>query len=278
MVVLGDFIDKGTFGSIYKTTVNRKTYCLKEFPLAKGLKAFLHESEMGFLTKNKINHSVTVYKSFVQEGNGYILMDYIPGGNLLSLFTEGTPFTEQFAASIFYKICVAVKELHDLGIAHLDLKLENILVEEENDELVVKLCDFGSSLCCDLNDSHPFVGRFGSRFYLAPEIMKKQEFYPGKADSWSLGMILHVLLVKCFPVYNQYEEFSLENFTYDFLHSRNLSIHAKNLVRSLLCLEACNRPSLDDILSHPFIAFHSPMPSRMKSASFLSKLKKKRMS
>jgi serine/threonine protein kinase len=74
-------------------------------------------------------------------------MEYAPKGTLLNLISSNK-FSIEELKTIFKKICQAVKYIHFKGISHRDLKLENVLMFEENQKFQPKLSDFGFASQC----------------------------------------------------------------------------------------------------------------------------------
>ena len=102
----------------------------------------------------------------------------------------GQAKTESMAKYIFKQICNGVGALHNTtGYAHLDLKLENILIGKD---YKLKLCDFGFAQ--DVNER--ITKKYGTESYMAPEIEQRSqgETYMGiPADIFSLGVILFII-------------------------------------------------------------------------------------
>ncbi|TMW55046.1 hypothetical protein Poli38472_013808 [Pythium oligandrum] len=118
-----------------------------------------------------------------------IRMPYYAGGDLLSLL-ERQPshrLPEQQALSLFFQIVQGVQCLHDNGIGHRDLSLENVLIDDDNK---LKICDFGLSVGAAAS-SKECVGK---RNYMAPEVVAGVEYNPIQADVWSLGILLFIML------------------------------------------------------------------------------------
>ena len=95
---------------------------------------------------------------------------------------------------IFKQICSGVLYLHSLSMAHRDIKLENIVCSEDLSK--VKFIDFG--LCLDIScdpESKESKRFCGTTQYMAPEIIKGCCVEPKKADIWSLGVALYILIV-----------------------------------------------------------------------------------
>ena len=85
--------------------------------------------------------------------------------------------------------------LHEQGVIHRDVKLENILLDESYK--IIKIIDFGFSI--RFNGEKKLNVFCGTPSYMAPEICKKSEYYGKPADIWSLGIVLYVLLFSRFP-------------------------------------------------------------------------------
>lgn len=250
-------IDKGTYGTVHKTKINGELVAIKRIPLDLYSKSFQNETFIGFQMSN-LKHVVQFRKSFIEGESGCIVMDLCKT-NLLQICKKlNTNLSEKLVASIFYQICLAVKELHEIGIAHLDLKLENILLTEENR---IKLCDFGCSANFnDLEQKIRITHKIGTPIYLAPEI-ESTNFLPTKADIWSLGIILHLLLAQCFPIKTTCATSYVDPYNFTLSHCRYRSKKCRNLVKSLLDFKAKKRPSIQDVLRHPWMKVHTKLHS-----------------
>lgn len=76
--------------------------------------------------------------------------------------------------------------MHDMGVAHRDLKTENVIMGKNG---VVKLIDFGFATCAPRTETH-----CGTPNYMAPELFEKKSIYsPIKVDIWALGVLLYYL-------------------------------------------------------------------------------------
>eukprot|EP00727_Mastigamoeba_balamuthi_P011463 m51a1_g694 putative ribosomal protein s6 kinase alpha-4 isoform x1 (785) ;mRNA; f:359385-363612 len=140
---------------------------------------------------------VRLHEVFQTKGRVVLIMERVPGGDLLHEIVRRGKFTEEDARPLFRQIVSAVDHLHARGIAHRDLKPENILVTDA-EHPCAKLGDFG--LAVDTT-SYPMVSVAGSPCYVAPEILKLQK-YTTQCDVWSLGVILFVMLSGCLPFHS----------------------------------------------------------------------------
>ena len=138
------------------------------------------------------------------ENNIYIAAELLPQGNLLEVLDKmkkkGHTFTERDVANIIYQLTLAVNYIHASGIIHRDLKLENIMVDIQDDEegdmqnIVCKITDFGFATMIETRKKTLSVG---SPIYMAPEVLNRM--YDSKADVWSLGVIAYILLASNQP-------------------------------------------------------------------------------
>ena len=101
--------------------------------------------------------------------------------------------SELFLKKIIRQLLFAVKSLHDIGIAHRDLKLDNIMFTDNNGKPEIRVIDFGLSKSFDPNDkiTAKFDSLTGTAHYLAPQVIKGQ--YDEKCDIWALGVITYQL-------------------------------------------------------------------------------------
>lgn len=121
----------------------------------------------------------------------YYLNEYCSGGDLLE-FIKQHPLGigEAYAKQIFSQIASGLNFLHSHGYAHGDIRLENLVLTNES---TVKFIDF--EYIKDLNTkSSDFRG---SNYYMAPEILRNEEFFPGIADVFAAGCVLFALVLGC---------------------------------------------------------------------------------
>ena len=97
---------------------------------------------------------------------------------------------------IFKDLIKGIQKLHDIGVAHRDIKLDNIMLECSSNQVKPKYIDFGLSKI--LLHGQEDEDRFGTLAYCSPEILLGNK-HTHMTDIWSLGIILHVILSSCFP-------------------------------------------------------------------------------
>jgi serine/threonine protein kinase len=161
-------------------------------------------------------------------------MDYYPK-DFFKVIVD-SDYTLDQAMGWFKQICIGLKSLHDCKEAHWDLKPENILVSEKGD---LYLADYGISL--------------GTMMYNPVEKNLKWEYDPLKADIWSLGICLFLILKKRFPFNPVKHDPAFKKFKKDprlyinhFLHGYGQ--HIVELVTSMLAIKENARPSIDSII------------------------------
>jgi MAP/microtubule affinity-regulating kinase len=132
----------------------------------------------------------------------FIFMELAQGGELFGLVIEKGKLEEEAAVRYFTEMVSAVGYLHEQGVVHRDLKLENVLLSGAN---TCKLCDFGLAHAYDLDPSGAIVRMplkevCGSKSYCAPEVLAGLGYDGGLADMWSLGICLFAMLAGFFPL------------------------------------------------------------------------------
>lgn len=125
---------------------------------------------------------VKVYEFTEDENNFNIVMEYCQGGELFDYIGKKGTFTEGMACKIIKQILSALAYLHANNIMHSDLKAENIMfVDTDNEDLHVKIIDFGMATKFDPDEKLSSI--HGSPYYIAPEVLMGS--YDSKADVWS---------------------------------------------------------------------------------------------
>lgn len=134
----------------------------------------------------------------IREGdNFYEVMEYAPY-DLFAIVMTGKMSREEIYCS-FKQILSGVAYIHLMGLAHRDLKLDNIVVDGDG---IVKLIDFGSAFVFKYPFEKDMVlasGIVGSDPYLAPEVFRHQYYDPSAADIWSCAMIFCCMYLRRFP-------------------------------------------------------------------------------
>jgi serine/threonine protein kinase len=138
----------------------------------------------------KLNNRFMVhfYYSFMRENNLYLVMEYLPGGDIYSVLQELGALPEDAVRTYCAQIVKALGFLRDMSIIHRDLKPENILIDEAG---MLKLVDFGLSFDSMSGVARP--SKVGTPDYMAPEIVLMQP-HSFSADYWSLGVIVYEML------------------------------------------------------------------------------------
>ena len=250
----GRIIGKGAFGKVNLglNTLTGRVVAIKSFnkdniknEMAK--KKILYETNL----MRKLNHpSITkILETFESEKYILIIMEYISGGNLQSFVRKRRKLSEK-TAKIFYKqIIEGIKYIHSQNIVHRDIKLENILIDLNNN---IKICDFGVGIM--INRNTILHDQCGTPVYMAPEIIKNQGYIGFPVDVWSSGIALYIMLSGNVPFHRG----KLNDLQYEILNTplskiNGVSFEANNLLQGILCKDPNKRLTPDDILNHPWL-------------------------
>lgn len=184
----------------------------------------------------------------------YMVLEYMKGGDLLTRITSNKYLSEKTSKLFFLQMCHAVKYLHAEGITHRDLKPDNILLENGDEETLVKVSDFGLSKFVQKDSVMRTL--CGTPLYVAPEVLLTggRGAYTQKVDIWSLGVVLFTMLSGTLPFSDEYgspatEQIKHAKFSFRHRSWKSVSPKAKKLIYDILTVDTKSRPSLDDILN-----------------------------
>uniref|UniRef100_A0A0K0CXC4 Protein kinase domain-containing protein n=1 Tax=Angiostrongylus cantonensis TaxID=6313 RepID=A0A0K0CXC4_ANGCA len=238
------------------------------------------------MCKNQPN-IVQLIEWFEDDVNFYMVFEKMRGGPLLEHIIRKGYFTEEEARRVTVDIATALKFLHDRGIAHRDVKPENILCTEPDRVSPVKLCDL------DLGHSPPKMPQIasepdlaspvGSAEFMAPEVVdafvNDALRYDKRCDMWSLGVILYIMLCGYAPFQGECDDEDcgwsegqpcddcqqelfrrIQCGEYDFPADEwdMISAEAKHLVSSLLVKNVSERLTANEVLDHPWVKQSAP--------------------
>ena len=190
----------------------------------------------------------------------YIITGYCSKGELYNQITNR--FSEHQLAVLFYQVFSGLLYLHSNNIVHRDLKLENILISEIEQDILtdnkyfwIKIIDFGTAKIFEKNKTEKVV--VGSSYYIAPEVLNKK--YNEKCDNWSVGVILYMFLVGRAPFDGENDEEIIQNIkkgSFNSEHPKLLSSspEVQDLLKKLLEVNVSNRLSAAEAIKHPWFA------------------------
>ncbi|CAI0397521.1 unnamed protein product [Linum tenue] len=168
----------------------------------------MHELSFSFHHSSKENLSGSwdflwdlslLLQVMVSKERIYIVMEFVAGGELFDKVARGR-LKEAAARRYFQQLINAVDYCHTRGVYHRDLKLENLLLDGSR---VLKVADFGlSALPQQLRGDGLLHTMCGTPTYIAPEVISRKGYDGAKADVWSCGVILFVLMAGYMPFHD----------------------------------------------------------------------------
>ncbi|TVY57888.1 putative serine/threonine-protein kinase [Lachnellula cervina] len=251
---LGRLIGKGSFGKVYlanhKLTNGSKVVLKSANKDDSNLAREIHHHRQ-FLHP----HIARLYEVIVTENLVWLVLEYCPGDELYNYLLKEGPLPVEKVQKIFTQLVGAVSYVHNSSCVHRDLKLENILLDKNEN---VKLVDFGFTR--EYEGKASYLQTFcGTVCYSAPEMLKGEKYAGEKVDVWSLGVILYALLCGELPFDDDDDnETRTKILSSEPKWADHLTPDAKSLLGLLLSKRPLLRPALSDILTHPFLAEHAP--------------------
>jgi len=218
---------------------------------------------------NKISKIPNTSQKFVKFVEGFvdhqgglcIVTNLIPGCELYHLliqYPNGMP--EEMVRRCMRNVLEAVHMLHSNEIAHLDIKLENIVYDKTSD--ILKLIDFGfavptSKIDLDTGIEHEVLveNYCGSYEYVAPEILLKQPYNGKKADIWSMGVLCYTMLCGKFPfAAKRFEDLSQKISAGVYDPPSKVSLEVLSFLQQTICVNYSQRPTTGELLEHPWFS------------------------
>lgn len=180
-------------------------------------------------------------------------MEMCSGGELYDRIEKKGKFSEKESAFLMYKLFHAINHLHISNIAHRDLKPENCLFDTKRDDAEVKLVDFG--LASKFTKEKGMSTVVGTPYYVAPEIINGH--YGPECDIWSLGVILHTMLVGYPPFRGEnkaeiFKKVLKAKYSLKEKEFETVSKEAKDFIKKLLNPDAKKRITAAEAMDDPW--------------------------
>lgn len=254
-------IGTGAFSKVKlcKHTPTMKQYVAKILPKTNKEVEAEVRVEISILRRVKHDNVVQLHEILESPRNFYIILEPVLGGDLCSLIMErGVGMPEAEAAMLFGQLACGVNACHSLGVAHRDLKPENLLLTPPPNQMV-KISDFGLSRLHSASTIAAAPQEYaktltGTLAYVAPEVLRGP-YDAFKADLWSMGCILYVMLTCKFPFGGAQGTELEEKIKAGALVPLpdTVSPAARNLVMALMRMSPSERLPIAEVLKHPFV-------------------------
>ncbi|KAH7657766.1 Non-specific serine/threonine protein kinase protein [Dioscorea alata] len=198
---VGKLLGHGSFAKVYHARNARTGESVaikvidKEKILKRGLIAHI-KREISILRRVRHPNIVHLHEVMATKAKIYFVMEFVRGGELFSRVAKGR-LSEDTARRYFQQLISAVAFCHARGVFHRDIKPENLLLDENGD---LKVSDFGLSAVADQTHQDGLFHTFcGTPAYVAPEVLACRGYDAAKADIWSCGVVLYVLMAGYLP-------------------------------------------------------------------------------
>ncbi|GAB6027427.1 hypothetical protein CHUAL_001693 [Chamberlinius hualienensis] len=246
-------IGKGNFAVVKLAThiITRSKVAIKMIDKTQldvdNLKKIFREIEIMKLLRHP--YIVRLYQVMETDRMIYLVTEYASGGEIFDHLVAHGRMDEKDARKKFKQIVAAISYCHKKHVVHRDLKAENLLLDYN---LNVKIADFGFSN--HFEPGKPLSTWCGSPPYAAPELFEGKEYDGPKADIWSLGVVLYVLVCGALP----FDGHTLQSLRTRVLAGKFrvpffMSTDCEHLIRHMLVVDPDKRVNIQQVLKHKWI-------------------------
>ncbi|KAI7812255.1 NUAK family SNF1-like kinase 1 [Triplophysa rosa] len=201
--------------------------------------------EIEIMSSLRHPHIISIYEVFENKDKIVIVMEYASKGELYDYISERRRLTERETRHFFRQIVSAVHYCHKNGVVHRDLKLENVLLDENCN---IKIADFGLS---NLYHKDKLLQTFcGSPLYASPEIVNGRPYCGPEVDSWALGVLLYTLVYGSMPFDGGDHKNLIRQISNGEYREPTQSSDARGLIRWMLMVNPERRATVEDIANH----------------------------
>uniref|UniRef100_A0A665W6H1 non-specific serine/threonine protein kinase n=1 Tax=Echeneis naucrates TaxID=173247 RepID=A0A665W6H1_ECHNA len=256
-------IGRGAFGEVQlvRHKASQKVYAMKllsKFEMIKRSDSAFFWEERDIMAFANSPWVVQLCCAFQDEHYLYMVMEYMPGGDLVNL-TSTYDVPEKWAKFYTAEVVMALDAIHSMGFIHRDVKPDNMLLDRHGH---LKLADFGTCMKMDLTGMVHCDTAVGTPDYISPEVLKSQGgdgYYGRECDWWSVGVFIFEMLVGDTPFYadslvGTYSKIMDHKNSLNFPDDVEISKDAKNIICAFLTDREVRlgRNGVQEIKRHPF--------------------------
>ncbi|KAK4783055.1 hypothetical protein SAY86_007429 [Trapa natans] len=251
---LGRMLGRGSFAKVYQaySVADGSAVAIKIIDKkSKSLNAVTEAQVLREVSAMRLLQShpniLKIHEVMATRSKIYLVMELASGGELFSVLTRRGRFTEASTRRLFQQLISALIFCHESGVSHRDMKPQNILLDGEGN---IKISDFGlSALPEQLRDDGLLHTACGTPAFTAPEVVARRGYSGPKADAWSCGVILYMLLCGSLPfddrnLVSMYKKIAKR----DYQFPNWVSKPARYVIKQLLDPNPSSRMSLETLL------------------------------
>ncbi|KAG7598726.1 Protein kinase domain [Arabidopsis suecica] len=251
---LGRTLGEGTFAKVKfaRNVVNGDNVAIKVIDKEKVLKnKMIAQIKREISTMKLIKHPnvIRMFEVMASKTKIYFVLEFVTGGELFDKISSNGRLKEDEARKYFQQLINAVDYCHSRGVYHRDLKPENLLLDANG---ALKVSDFGlSALPQQVREDGLLHTTCGTPNYVAPEVINNKGYDGAKADLWSCGVILFVLMAGYLP----FEDSNLTSlykkiFKAEFTCPPWFSASAKKLIKRILDPNPATRITFAEVIEN----------------------------
>uniref|UniRef100_A0A674N8W0 Rho-associated protein kinase 2 n=1 Tax=Takifugu rubripes TaxID=31033 RepID=A0A674N8W0_TAKRU len=256
-------IGRGAFGEVQlvRHRVSQKVYAMKllsKFEMIKRSDSAFFWEERDIMAFSNSPWVVQLCCAFQDEHYLYMVMEYMPGGDLVNL-TSTYDVPEKWAKFYTAEVVMALDAIHSMGFIHRDVKPDNMLLDRNGH---LKLADFGTCMKMNSTGMVHCDTAVGTPDYISPEVLKSQGgdgYYGRECDWWSVGVFIFEMLVGDTPFYadslvGTYSKIMDHKNSLNFPDDVDISKNARNIICAFLTDREVRlgRNGVEEIKQHPF--------------------------
>ena len=268
----GKKLGMGGFGEVYEFIII-ETNEKRAAKIISNSKIDDPQSQSSYFYEKKFNELLgfkylcKCYNIFNDEQNTYFILDYMKNKTLNEL-NEKRRLTELEIKHYCFELLLAIEYLHKMNIIHRDIKLSNVLL---NENMEVRLCDFGLAIDNGVKEQKNICGTLN---YIAPELYNKKGGlkYSFKTDIWAFGVLMYSLFFKKTPFKKEPKkktDYNTQNIDVSFPKDVYISKEAKDLLKKILVKDPDNRPKIETIKASSFFRNGKGIPKYLPESTMI---------
>ena len=268
----GKKLGMGGFGEVYEFIII-ETNEKRAAKIISNSKIDDPQSQSSYFYEKKFNELLgfkylcKCYNIFNDEQNTYFILDYMKNKTLNEL-NEKRRLTELEIKHYCFELLLAIEYLHKMNIIHRDIKLSNVLL---NENMEVRLCDFGLAIDNGVKEQKNICGTLN---YIAPELYNKKGGlkYSFKTDIWAFGVLMYSLFFKKTPFKKEPKkktDYNTQNIEVSFPKDVYISKEAKDLLKKILVKDPDNRPKIETIKASSFFRNGKGIPKYLPESTMI---------